>query len=174
MKDHDLATRREIEIALLTKGQESRRYKLGEIWELNYDEIREALDELTPSHTKKSMPSAQPEPSEEWRKKHYERSYNQGFVDACKMFERRKDRGMMRTFQLCTDEIAQFTGEIIEIFEDFLEKKQIVIANDEKDEAITDGEDPACIGNIYGTDYGELQSDIEETLLIWRLVKEEK
>ena len=77
-------------------------------------------------------------------------------------------------FQLRTDEIAQFTGEIIEIFEDFLERKQIVIANDEKDDAITDGEDPACIGNIYGTDYGELQSDIEETLLRWRLVKEEK
>lgn len=80
----------------------------------------------------------------------------------------------MRTFQLCTEEVAQFTGEIIEIFEDFLERKQIVIANDEKDDAITDGEDPACIGNIYGTDYGELQSDIEETLLRWRLIKEEK
>lgn len=75
--------------------------------------------------------------------------------------------------QLCTEDIAQFTGEIIEIFEDFLERKQIVIANDEKDDAITDGEDPACIGNIYGTDYGELQSDIEETLLRWRIVKED-
>ena len=80
----------------------------------------------------------------------------------------------LMSFQLRTDEVAQFTGEIIEIFEDFLERKQIVIVNDEKDEAITDGEDPACIGNIYGTDYGELQSDIEETLLRWRLVKEEK
>ena len=55
MKDYDLATRREIEIALLVKGQKSKRYKLGEIWELNYDEIREALDELTPSHTKNSI-----------------------------------------------------------------------------------------------------------------------
>lgn len=48
MKDYDLATRREIEIALLVKGQKSKRYKLGEIWELNYDEIKEVLDELTP------------------------------------------------------------------------------------------------------------------------------
>lgn len=55
MKDYDLATRREIEIALLAKGQKSKRYKLGEIWELNYDEIREALDGLTPSHTKNSI-----------------------------------------------------------------------------------------------------------------------
>lgn len=55
MKDYDLATRREIEIALLAKGQKSKRYKLGEIWELNYDEIREALDELIPSYTKNSI-----------------------------------------------------------------------------------------------------------------------
>ena len=54
-KDYDLATRREIEIALLAKGQKSKRYKLGEIWELNYDEIREALDELIPSYTKNSI-----------------------------------------------------------------------------------------------------------------------
>ena len=45
------------------------------------------------------LPPAQPEPSEEWRKKHYEQSYNQGFVDACKMFERRKD------IPLSTDDI---------------------------------------------------------------------
>lgn len=37
------------------------------------------------------LPPTQPEPSEEWRKKHYEQAYNQGFVDACKMFERSKD-----------------------------------------------------------------------------------
>lgn len=31
-------------LTLLEKGQKSRRYKLGEIWELNFDEIREALE----------------------------------------------------------------------------------------------------------------------------------
>ena len=104
--------------------------------------------------------------------------YRQDAIDAIESCEPGEERFMITSlpsaFQLCTEEIAQFTGEIIEIFEDFLERKQMVIANDEKDEAITDGEDPACIGNIYGTDYGELQSDIEETLLRWRLVKEEK
>lgn len=32
---------------------------------------------------------------EEWRRKHYETSYNQGFVDGCKMYERnhREDYG---------------------------------------------------------------------------------
>lgn len=45
MKDNDLTTRREVEIALLEKGQMSRRYRLGEVWELDFNEIREALSE---------------------------------------------------------------------------------------------------------------------------------
>ena len=43
MRENDLITRRDVEIALLEKGQRSKRYKLGDIWELNYDEIRDAL-----------------------------------------------------------------------------------------------------------------------------------
>ena len=39
----DLISRQDAILALLEKGQRSRRYKLGEIWELNFDEIREAL-----------------------------------------------------------------------------------------------------------------------------------
>lgn len=48
MNDNDLITRREVELVLLEKGQKSKRYKLGEIWELNFDEIREALSEYQP------------------------------------------------------------------------------------------------------------------------------
>ena len=48
MKDNDLITRREVELVLLEKGQRSRRYKLGDVWELNFDEIREALSEYQP------------------------------------------------------------------------------------------------------------------------------
>ncbi len=39
----DLIEREAAIYALLEKGQRSRRYKVGEIWELNFDEIREAL-----------------------------------------------------------------------------------------------------------------------------------
>jgi len=39
----DLISRQDAILALLEKGQRSRRYKLGEIWELNFDEIREVL-----------------------------------------------------------------------------------------------------------------------------------
>lgn len=52
MKDDDLVRREDVELALLDKGQRSRRYKLGETWELDFTEIREALADV---------PSAQPE-----------------------------------------------------------------------------------------------------------------
>ena len=36
------------------------------------------------------LPSAEPDP--EWRKKHYEMAYNQGYVDACKYYENLPER----------------------------------------------------------------------------------
>ena len=36
----------------------------------------------------KQLPPAQSEPDSEWRKKHYEAAYAQGFVDGCKSYER--------------------------------------------------------------------------------------
>ena len=42
----DVVSRRLVELALIEKGQRSKRYKLGEVWELNCDEIREALREV--------------------------------------------------------------------------------------------------------------------------------
>ena len=48
----DLISRQATYLALVEKGQASKRYKLGEIWELNGEEIREVLD---------ALPSTQPE-----------------------------------------------------------------------------------------------------------------
>ena len=42
----DLISRQAAEMALIEKEQHSRRYKWGEIWELNGLEIREILDNL--------------------------------------------------------------------------------------------------------------------------------
>ena len=44
--DDCLVNIRDVELALIEKGQASKRYKLGETWELNGEEIREALEEL--------------------------------------------------------------------------------------------------------------------------------
>lgn len=63
------------------------------------------------------------------------------------------------------------TAEIIDIFEDFLEEKGIVIENDEKAEAIAKAEDPETICNIYGTDFGNLRDSIESLLIDWGLAE---
>lgn len=47
----DCISRQATYLALVEKGQASKRYRLGETWELNGEEIREVLD---------AMPSAQP------------------------------------------------------------------------------------------------------------------
>lgn len=57
----DAVSRKAVYEAMVEKGQHSRRYKLGEIWELNGDEIREALD---------TVPSAQPETHDKRTKTH--------------------------------------------------------------------------------------------------------
>ena len=50
-------------------------------------------------------------------------------------------------------------GCIIELFEDFLDEKGIVIPNDEKDQ------EPDSASNIYGTDYGNLSDHLEHLLI---------
>ena len=41
--ENDYISREAVILTLLFKGQCSRRYKLGEVWELNFSEIREAI-----------------------------------------------------------------------------------------------------------------------------------
>lgn len=75
------------------------------------------------------------------------------------------------TKKITNDDLPQFVSQIIDIFEDFLEEKGINIENPEKEEAIADGEDPESICILYGTDYGYLQSSIEEVLMNWKLAE---
>lgn len=70
----------------------------------------------------------------------------------------------MRT-GLTFDDLPEFIGQILDGFEDFLEEKGVVIENPEKQ----DSEDPAI---LYGSDYGRLYSRIEETLILWKAVRE--
>lgn len=53
----DLIERRAAIDALLEEGQRSKRYRLGDIWELNFDEIREAIA---------TVPSARPKTCEHY------------------------------------------------------------------------------------------------------------
>lgn len=57
--------------------------------------------------------------------------------------------------------------DFIEVFEDFLDEKGIVIPNDEKDQS------PDSASNIYGTDYGDLSHKIESLLIRLGYMKKE-
>lgn len=61
--------------------------------------------------------------------------------------------------------INEFVGQVIDIFEDFLDTKKIVLENDEK------LEDVDVAANIYGADYGVLQTELEDLLENWKLVE---
>ena len=52
----DVISRQDAILALLEKGQRSRRYKLGEIWELNFDEIREAIATVPSAQSEEVIP----------------------------------------------------------------------------------------------------------------------
>ena len=65
------------------------------------------------------------------------------------------------------NDLPEFLGQIIDIFEDFLEERNIDLQNSERDER----DDPENAAIIYGTDYGELQSELEEMLTAWKVVQ---
>lgn len=67
------------------------------------------------------------------------------------------------------EDLPEFVGQMIDIFEDFLEEKGVDIPNPEKEDAEALGEDPDGMCRIYGTDYGTLQTQIESMLEAWRL-----
>jgi hypothetical protein len=71
--------------------------------------------------------------------------------------------GMEMTIKIDKNDVGtfnEFVGQIIDIFEDFLEAKGVDIPNDEKEQ-----DSDAAI--IYGSDYGDLYQQIEELLVNW-------
>lgn len=63
-----------------------------------------------------------------------------------------------------TNDRAEFIGQIIDIFEDFLAEKGIEIPNDDRED-----ENDAI---IYGMDYGELQTNLEAMMTSWGVLEE--
>lgn len=66
----------------------------------------------------------------------------------------------------------EFIGQIIDIFEDFLDEKGVKIDNSDRDrDSVVDS---SCGNvNIYGCDYGDLSDRIESTMTNWGFFKEE-
>lgn len=71
-------------------------------------------------------------------------------------------------YAVTSEDRPEFIGQIIDIFEDFLEKKRINIDNDEKDDPALNEGDAAI---IYGTDYGDLQTDLENLMINWKVME---
>lgn len=59
----------------------------------------------------------------------------------------------------------ELIGQIIDIFEDFLEDHNIDIPNEERDEDT----DNAAI--IYGSNYGQLQEELLELMKAWEIIE---
>ena len=52
----------------------------------------------------------------------------------------------------------EFIASIIDGFEDFLDEREVVIPNEDRDR-----DDPDCGANIYGMDFAELMDMIRDT-----------
>lgn len=76
---------------------------------------------------------------------------------------RKKENNMAREIIVKEDE-KEFIGQIIDIFEDFLEDNGIEIPNSERED-----ENNSAI--IYGSDYGRLQEDLEKCMKAWGVIK---
>lgn len=68
------------------------------------------------------------------------------------------------------EDVPELIGQFIDLFEDFLDEKGVVIPNEERDEdEELDAENSA---NIYGSDYDTLSDGIEEILTRWEIIEE--
>lgn len=69
----------------------------------------------------------------------------------------------MIKFDIKEEDVPEFLGNLIDVVEDFLEKKGIGIPNEERDE--NDEDDQAI---IYGSDYDDLSDAFQDVLENWR------
>lgn len=67
-----------------------------------------------------------------------------------------------------TEDTTEFIGQIIDIFENFLDEKGVVIENPERDE--DEDLDAEMSANIYGSDYDRLSDEITDTLKRWNVI----
>ena len=62
-----------------------------------------------------------------------------------------------------TNDRAEFKGQIVDIFEDYLDNNGYKLNNAERDQAIEDGDydDPDEAANIWGDDYDAIGDEVE-------------
>ena len=65
-----------------------------------------------------------------------------------------------------SSERAEFKGQIVDLFEDWLDENDYQFKNEERDEAIEDGdyEDESEAAHIWGDDYDKIADRVEQVL----------
>lgn len=64
------------------------------------------------------------------------------------------------------EDVPEFIGQCIDIFEDFLDSKGVLIENEDNDYSESHA-------NIYGTDYGDLSDELRGFFQAWGVIKKE-
>lgn len=83
-----------------------------------------------------------------------------------------KSNNTVFNLELPENDIPEFVGQIIDLFEDFLDEKGVILPNQERDEdhSLT----PEESANIYGEDYFFLENKIKDTIINWASVNIDK
>lgn len=74
--------------------------------------------------------------------------------------------------KITKEDRKEFIGQVIDIFEDFLDEKGIVIPNEDRD---TDPDlEPEGSTNIYGNDYDTIKEKLEKLFINWNVLEDER
>ena len=74
-----------------------------------------------------------------------------------------------KKYAVSHEDKPEFIGQVIDIFEDFLADRNIILPNEEQDEK----EDPETRAIIYGSDYDYLYEKITNTMQRWNIITKE-
>ena len=67
---------------------------------------------------------------------------------------------------------AELIGQVIDIFEDFLDEKGVIIPNNDRDkDPDYDPENPV---NFYGNDYDTVKEKLEQLFRSWKVLEDER
>ena len=74
--------------------------------------------------------------------------------------------------KITKEDRKEFIGQVIDVFEDFLDEKGIVIPNEERD--TNHDLEPEGSTNIYGNDYDSIKEKLEKLFINWSVLEDER
>lgn len=74
--------------------------------------------------------------------------------------------------KITKEDKKEFIGQVIDVFEDFLDEKGIVIPNEDRD--MNPDLEPEVSTNIYGNDYDSIKEKLEKLFINWSILEDER